>query len=211
MRKATLPFIALAMVTSWGAIPKVLAQSSVTSSQERTAVAVGTDCTTDKCSNTGQGCASCVELRVELPANAWVTKTHCYTTAHYPDDYPRHDMREVGCGEDVSWSVFDTPTVSSTSSNVVIRTTYHNRSDNRSRDVRLKVDWTGSQPSAGLVSPMPESRVVRPEVNRVSEELITDAVWSIAHEGCNVYSGNEMRGLSELRECYASTQKSTEA
>jgi hypothetical protein len=116
-------------------------QSRTANSPELTAAAVGMNCTSDTCSSRHEGCASCVELVVSLPPKAWVTKTHCYTTANYPDDHLRHDLHEVDCGVDNSWSIFDTPIVSATPSRVVIRSTYHNRSSNRSRDVKLTVEW----------------------------------------------------------------------
>jgi hypothetical protein len=115
--------------------------SETAETAEFTADRVGHDCTTDKCSKTEGGCASCVELTITLPQSAWVTKTHCFTNANYPDDFPRHNLHEVNCGTDVAWSIFETPEVTKTSTNVVVHTTYHNRSSDRSRDVKLSLDW----------------------------------------------------------------------
>jgi hypothetical protein len=110
-------------------------------SGERTAAEVGRDCTTDQCSTSRYGCASCVEINIHLPPNAWVTKTHCYTNADYPGDRPRHQLVEVPCGIDISWSRFDTPIVTATSERVTVHTIYHNRSSNRARDVKLTAEW----------------------------------------------------------------------
>src|SRR5580704_10091514 len=43
-----------------------------------------------------------------------------------------------------------------------------------------------------------------------SQQLIDDVIWSIAHEGCDVFRGNVMRSGAELRDCFASHQQ-TEA
>lgn len=110
-------------------------------SDEFTADSVGHDCVTNKCSSDAGGCASCIQITVTLPPNAWITKVHCFTNANYPDDFPRHDLHEVNCGTDVSFSIFDTPDITATPAKVVVRTTYHNRSSNQSRDIKLKVDW----------------------------------------------------------------------
>ena len=40
-----------------------------------------------------------------------------------------------------------------------------------------------------------------------SQQLIDDVIWSIAHEGCDVFRGNVMRSGAELRECFASHQQ----
>lgn len=206
--------IAILLVVLLGISPQQLrAQLKTTSSGERTASAVGFNCTTDKCSESNTGCASCARLGVELPANAWVVKTHCYTTANYPDDYSRHDPHEVACGADNSWSLFDSTSVVATNQHVLVKTTYHNRSHNRSRDVRLDVEWLPFElvqsdivlPSNVAANPI-ES--LTPQLNR---ELVDEVLWSIAHEGCDVFAGDRMRPLSELRKCYASTQKGPEA
>jgi subtilase family protein len=204
----------LAVVTfSWLA-SNAFAQSKVAWSAEQTVTAVGGDCKTNKCSN-NSGCASCVQLTIELRADAWVTRTHCYTTANYPDDYPRHNMHEVPCGEDVSWSVFETPIVLTRSQHVVISTTYHNRSSDRARDVRLAVEWSLTEPR---VSEMSQPNMFdfapsasTPRAISVPRELVDDVLWSIAHEGCDVYVGDVVRPPSELRACYASNQKTPEA
>lgn len=40
----------------------------------------------------------------------------------------------------------------------------------------------------------------------VPEELVSDVIWAIAHEGCNVFRGNEMQGPGVLRSCFAEHQ-----
>lgn len=143
MNRQIVKFIAsTTLVVCAGFISMISQTSRTIESPEYTAGKVGYDCKTNKCSSSGaSGCSSCVDVTVLLPLNAWVTKTHCYTNANFPTDYPPHGLHEVDCGSDVSWSVFDTPEVFVTSSSVVVRTTYHNRSSDRSRDVQLKVDW----------------------------------------------------------------------
>ena len=42
-----------------------------------------------------------------------------------------------------------------------------------------------------------------PQLNR---ELVDEVLWSIAHEGCDVFAGDRI-DLTELRKCYASTRK----
>lgn len=111
-------------------------------SDEHTAAPVGHDCTSNVCSTSGQGCASCAVLAIHLPPNAWVTKTHCLTTANYPADYARHDLHETKCGEEISWSLFETPLVTASADEVLVRAVYHNRSSNRPRDAKIRVEWT---------------------------------------------------------------------
>jgi hypothetical protein len=95
-------------------------------------------CKDNACSTQG-GCAACQQLVVNLPAGAQVDSIHCYTTAAYPNDTGIH---EVSCTTDNSWSVFDQPVIqTSPGGGVNISTTYHNRSHNRGRTVKLSVDW----------------------------------------------------------------------
>jgi len=117
------------------------AQSKVFDSGLRTAQAVGANCTADKCSTDAGGCASCIDFVLQLPPEAWVTKTRCFTTASYPDDLPRHEPHEVPCGADVSFSRFDTPIVAATKTFVEVRSVYHNRSSDRARDAKMTVEW----------------------------------------------------------------------
>lgn len=185
------------------------AQLKTASSGERSSAATGLNCTTNTCSTTGAGCASCIRLTVELPANAWVVRTHCYTTANYPDDYHRDDLHEVACGLDASWSQFDTTIVIANNNRVVVETTYHNRSDNRTRDVRLDVDWRASTEadSHGVTPPLLSQPYNHSSAAELPRVLVDDVLWSIAHEGCDVFVGNQMRPLPELRQCYSSTQQ----
>jgi hypothetical protein len=103
---------------------------------------VGHNCTDNTCSNKSRGaCASCVDLTVSLPQGSEVVAKHCYTVAWYPDDHKHGDLHEIECTEDNSWSIFDDPFVDSSGSSVRVSTTYHNRSGDRDRDVKLCVDW----------------------------------------------------------------------
>jgi hypothetical protein len=124
-------------------VPGLQGQRSISTadSLERTAEAVGRNCTTDVCSTVHTGCASCIDITITLPPQAWVTKTHCLTNADNPDDRPRHQLHEVPCGLDVSWSRFETPIVTATTTGVTIHTIYHNRSSNRDRDIKVTADW----------------------------------------------------------------------
>lgn len=117
----------------------IQAQGKVTRSGEFTAPKTVNQCTSNDCKPTG--CASCIDLTVYLPLGAQVDSIHCLTNAGYPNDFQHHDLHEVACGQDVSWSIFDTPVQSTTPNNTVVSTKYHNRSHNRDRDVELVVNW----------------------------------------------------------------------
>jgi hypothetical protein len=112
-------------------------QDSTDSGQYNVSHANG-QCKDNACGTQG-GCAACQQLVVNLPAGAQVDSIHCYTTAAYPNDTGIH---EVSCTTDNSWSVFDQPVIqTSTGGGVNISTTYHNRSHNRGRTVKLSVNW----------------------------------------------------------------------
>ena len=96
-------------------------------------------CTADVCKPTG--CASCVKLQVNLPLTAQVTKVRCWTNAGVKDELPHGQFREIPCGTDWAWSIFDAPVTTTTANNTTVTTTYHNRSHNRDRDVKLTVDY----------------------------------------------------------------------
>jgi hypothetical protein len=117
----------------------VYAQGQVSKSNEVTAAKTGVNCTVNTCRP--GGCASCVVLTVYLPVGAHVDSVLCLTNAGFPKDYQHHDLHEVKCGEDVSWSIFDQAVTTTTQNNVVVTTTYHNRSSDRDRDVQTVVNW----------------------------------------------------------------------
>ena len=177
-------------------------------STEHAAVAVGSDCKTNVCSSASGGCASCVHLRVTLPAEVWVVKTHCVSSGNYPSDYERHDLHEVPCGVDVAWAQFDTPTVSAERNRLVVETTYHNRSSDRTRDVRMDVEWDLSEKwvTRSAAPAVAEDEISDSLAAPVSRELVNRILWSIASRGCDVFVGNEWRRVSELRACYAEAQ-----
>jgi hypothetical protein len=105
---------------------------------------VGHDCTSNTCApgNSRNDCASCLNFTLGLPAGSTVVARHCYTVAHYPQDYGHGDPQEIiPCTKDNSWSIFDDPAVSSTASGVTVSTTFRNRSSDRDRDAKLCVDW----------------------------------------------------------------------
>ena len=94
------------------------------------------------------GVARCVELVIYLPLTAQNIKPHCYVNIkpNTTDDLPHGQLAEVGCGVDTAWSIFDEPIVQTTPTNVVVRTVFHNRSDNRDRDMKLVAEWTAAAP-----------------------------------------------------------------
>jgi hypothetical protein len=174
------------------------------------AAAVGSDCTSDMCATNGRGCASCVELTISLQPNAWVDSLRCYTTANYPNDSAIH---EVGCGTDVAWSTFDTPLVVATAEKVLAKTTYHNRSSNRPRSVRLDVQWHPLEAKDLTAAPPVTLEPAPANVGGVSasRELVDDVLWSVEHEGCGVFSKDQMRAVADLQKCYATTQRTPDA
>ena len=123
-------------------VASVQAQTKTACTGVLVAPKTGHNCTENTCSNKSSGaCASCVDLVVSVPQGSEVVSKHCYTVAAYPDDSAHGSLHEVECTKDNSWSVFDDPVVDSSGSSVKVSTTYHNRSDNRDRDVKLCVEW----------------------------------------------------------------------
>lgn len=87
-------------------------------------------------------CALCVFIKVPLPPNAIVDLVNgvkCWTTAGL-DDHAIAPMEH--CTDDVGWSTFHPPTVSHDAYNTYVETTYHNRSHNRTRAVKVVVSYT---------------------------------------------------------------------
>jgi hypothetical protein len=132
-----LAFVAIGSFVNSG---RVHGQNSTPSGELHVSHANG-QCKDNTCTPTG--CAGCVQLTVNLPPGAQYQRSHCFTTANYPDDIGIH---EVACTTDNAWSVFDDPVVSTTNGGgVTVTTTYHNRSHNRDRTVKLSVDWHSAQ------------------------------------------------------------------
>lgn len=132
MRRLAFGILLVAGLVLFGSLitlKRVLADTS--SSPDYTVSAVGHDCPTN-------ACAVQQQLRVDLPAHVTVDAVHCLTTANYQDDTGMH---EVGCTTDNAWSVFDEPRKDYYDSEVIVWTTYYNRSGDRQRRVRLTVDW----------------------------------------------------------------------
>lgn len=100
-------------------------------------------CKSNECwiqSNNTGGCAACVTLVVYLPLGSQVTAIRCYTNAGGPGgDTP--SIYQARCGDLDAWATFDRPVQFSTPNNVVVTTTFHNRSHNRQRMAELQVDW----------------------------------------------------------------------
>ena len=95
-----------------------------------------------QCNDNNCACAVCRTLYVELPPGATIMGVHCFTNAHYPDDYPHGQFHEVGCTQDNSFSVFDAPKVVTFGNGAMeVRIIFHNRSHDRDRDITATVDW----------------------------------------------------------------------
>lgn len=114
------------------------AQKNVSSSPVFEAPRTGRDCKSNACRDDG-GCATCVKLVVEVPPETKVVAVHCFTNAHYPEDFPKAELHEVTCTEDNAWSIFESPIVREASG--LVTTVFHNRSSDRDRVVRLDVEW----------------------------------------------------------------------
>lgn len=97
-------------------------------------------CTDNACSDSG-GCATCLRFTVYVPLDAQQLKVRCYTVANYPVDYPHGNLHEVACGQDVAWSIFSSPNISTTPNNKTITTVFYNRSDDRDRDAKVVVEY----------------------------------------------------------------------
>jgi hypothetical protein len=96
-------------------------------------------CKSDDCTSVGH-CASCQTLTVYLPLTAQVVAIRCLTNAGGTGgDAP--DVRVVNCAPLDAWATFDRPVQSSTPTNRVVQTVFHNRSHNRDRLVELQVDY----------------------------------------------------------------------
>jgi hypothetical protein len=106
----------------------------------RVANKTGGSCKDNQCKNSG-GCASCLGFTIYVPLDAQNLKVHCYTVANYPNDYAHGDLHEVACGQDVAWSIFDSPNISTTATNKIVATTFHNRSGDRDRDAKVVVEY----------------------------------------------------------------------
>jgi hypothetical protein len=118
----------------------------------RVANKVGHPCTDNTCKDKG-GCASCLYFSVYVPLDAQALKIRCYTVANYPNDFAHGDLHEVSCGQDVSFSVFDSPSVSTTPTNKIVTTTFHNRSGDRDRDAKVVVEYQRHVSSAPPATP----------------------------------------------------------
>lgn len=122
-------------------VPVLSAQTKTATTGDLPAPHANGQCKSNDCYVQGQNtnCCRCVNLKAYMPLGAQVVATRCYTTAGGESgDVP---IRTVTCGQDVGWSVFDPTKQYTTPNNTVVETTYHNRSHNRDRTVRLEVDW----------------------------------------------------------------------
>src|SRR5579863_4262007 len=43
-----------------------------------------------------------------------------------------------------------------------------------------------------------------------AQQLLNDVIWSVAHEGCDVFEANVMRRGDDLRHCFAEHQQTPE-
>jgi len=103
-------------------------------------------CYDNKCETPsgGGGCAKCKTLRANLPLTAQVVKVRCFSTANHGSQNNGGDVpiQEIPCGQDWAWSFFEWPKQTTTATNTVVETTYYNRSHDRTRTVRLEVQYT---------------------------------------------------------------------
>ena len=106
------------------------------------------ECHVDQCYRGGVSivdannyCASCVTLTAYMPLTAQVTSIRCLTTATTDGGPDSPSVRVVPCGALDGWATFERPVQSTTPSNTVVTTVFHNRSHNRDREVELQVDY----------------------------------------------------------------------
>jgi hypothetical protein len=145
-------------------------------------------------------------MSLHLPADSWVLKTHCFTNAGYPDD--GKDLHEVDCGTDIAWSIFDTPRVTATQSEVTVVSTFRNRSSNRNRLAKLTVDWQVINAATPQITPLDfDVFSTSPHDVVVSRELVDQIVWSVGHQGCRIYDKDSWKSIQDLQRCYATNQK----
>jgi hypothetical protein len=87
--------------------------------------------------------AKCVSLSVSVPLGSQIVAIRCYANIRLDGgaDLPHNQFNEIPCGQDVSWSIFDRPVTQTSQQAITVSTTYHNRSDNRDRDVKLVVEF----------------------------------------------------------------------
>jgi hypothetical protein len=86
-------------------------------------------------------CASCITLTSYMPLTAQVVSIRCLTTATTNGGDDSQNVRVVPCGALDGWATFDRPVQSTSPTNTVVTTKFHNRSHNRNRDVELQVDY----------------------------------------------------------------------
>lgn len=103
-----------------------------------TAQKTGHQTTTNNCDD-----AKCVSLSVSVPLGSQIVAIRCYANIRLDGgaDLPHNQFNEVPCGRDVSWSIFDRPVTQTSQQAVTVSTTYHNRSHDRDRDVKLVVEF----------------------------------------------------------------------
>jgi hypothetical protein len=106
------------------------------------------ECRTDQCYRSGvtivdaiNYCATCVTLTAYMPLTAQVMNIRCLTTATTNGGADSPSVREVPCGALDGWATFDRPVQSTSPTNTIVTTVFHNRSHNRNRDVELQVDY----------------------------------------------------------------------
>jgi hypothetical protein len=118
-----------------------LPQNKTQTTGDLTAPATGGGCNENRCKTDG-GCASCLDLTVTLPQGSQVRAIRYYTTAgsHGSEDMGMHEIQP---GETDDWAMMEQATQTSDSSaHVIVRAKFYNRSNNRSRQARLEVDYT---------------------------------------------------------------------
>jgi len=103
-----------------------------------TARKTGHQTRTNDCSD-----AKCVALSVSLPPGSQIVAIKCYANIRLDGgpDLPYYQLNDIPCGQDVSSSIFDRPVTQTSQQAITVSTTYHNRSHDRDREVKLVVDF----------------------------------------------------------------------
>lgn len=93
-------------------------------------------CTENRCIEDG-GCAKCALLEIALRPGEQVVAIRYYTTASDPKD---KELHQVSPG-DLPSSSMPAAVQRSTSQNVVVMTTYYNRSPDQERKAAMEIDY----------------------------------------------------------------------
>jgi hypothetical protein len=137
-----------AQPTETGKVPKSAGAVQTATTGILTAPHAHGECHVDQCYRPGvpfadasNYCASCVTLTAYLPLTAQVVGIRCLSTATTAGGPDSPNIQVVPCGALDGWATFDRPVQSTSPTNTIVTTVFHNRSHNRARDVELQVDY----------------------------------------------------------------------